>query len=758
MNTERSGPSSKSSWTLSWSKWHRYVVAFLAVGFGWAGREALDSVWGPTALRFIFFFPAVAVSTWFGRAAAGLLAILLSSAVSIWFFVEPRHSFAVSHPADLLAVLSFCLASGLIVGAIESMHRAKARALVHQKALAESEQLFRALVHASSQTVWHYRPGGEPIRQISEGSAAWWREFTGQSEEERSAEGGKGWLSAVHEADRETAQRMWHQITSLEPIQVHYRVRRRDGAWRWLRVQGVPLKDESGAATSVAGVIVDVTDQKLAEERFRLAVESAPNAMIMVNQSGTIVLANTQTEKLFGYSREELIGRPLEMLLPERYRAHHPSYRATFFATPQSRAMGLGRDLFAVRKDGTEILVEVGLNPMKTDEGHFVLAAVVDVTKRKQLQADLEEAVRQRDRFLAILGHELRNPIAAVRLANDILQRIGGGDEAANQQREIIRRKTKHVARLIDDLLDVARVASGRIVLQREPLDLGRVAERCVASHADPARSRNVRLLLESSDEPLAVYGDSVRLDQILSNLITNAIKYNRSGGEVRVTLKREGGWGIVKVRDTGIGMSPELQSRIFQMFVQGESKDLADGGLGIGLSLARSMAELHGGSLTAASPGPDQGSEFTLRLPLSRVEPPAKEETRLARPAAGRQPILVVEDDAEIRSSLEYLLTDSGFSIHTAADGEAGLEQAKAVRPVVMLIDVGLPKIDGYELAKRVRALFGGSIRLVALTGYGTVEDRRRALQSGFDEHVAKPVDIDKLEHLLATYTSAAR
>jgi PAS domain S-box-containing protein len=490
-------------------------------------------------------------------------------------------------------------------------------------------------------------------------------------------------------------------------------------------------------------------------ERYHLAVEAAPTAIVMIDEHGTITLVNAETEKQFGYDRAQLLGRSIDMLVPERFRGDHPRFRRAFFTAPRTRAMGAGRELFGRRRDGSEFPVEIGLNPLGTEAGTFVLAAIVDITDRKQLQREreelirkLEEGVRQRDQFLAILGHELRNPLAAIGYATEILKRVGGGTVVEEKQRAVIGRKVHHLSRLVDDLLDVVRLTTGRIVLQREPLDLRDVARIAFEAQREAANAGGIEIALETCDEPVVVTGDPVRLDQILSNLLTNAIKYNKPEGRVDMEIARVGDQAVVTVRDTGIGIPADLLNGLFDMFVQADSSlARSQGGLGIGLTLARRLAEMHGGSLGASSAGVDRGSEFRLRLPLREPQREAD-----AEPPATKGRVLLVEDDDDLRTSLDFLLQDTGYATLAAADGAEGLDLALRERPAVAIVDIGLPKIDGYEVAKRLRAELGSAIRLIAMTGYGTAEDHRRALRQGFDAHLAKPVDLGTLERLLET------
>ena len=372
------------------------------------------------------------------------------------------------------------------------------------------------------------------------------------------------------------------------------------------------------------------------------------------------------------------------------------------------------------------------------------------------------EADRRKDEFLAMLGHELRNPLAAIRNALWVLDEIGSRDERAVRQRELIERQTRHLVRMVDDLLDVSRVTLGKIILKHQPVDLQEVAHRCLRELGMGvlAESHGLTICIES--EPARVEGDPVRLEQIVCNLVQNAIKYTRRGGTITIQVHPEGGLGVVQVSDTGIGIDAEMLPRIFEPFTQVESsRTRSEGGLGLGLPLVRSLVELHGGQVEARSDGPGHGSEFTVRLPLRSADATGEHRLRRERSAAprggsrrGDQPlhILIVEDNLDGRESMRELLEIWGHRVEIAENGLQGVEKALSDQPDVALIDIGLPGIDGNEVARRIRAAFGtGHMELIAMTGYGQPEDRRRALQAGFDSYLVKPVDPSHLSRLLA-------
>ena len=378
-----------------------------------------------------------------------------------------------------------------------------------------------------------------------------------------------------------------------------------------------------------------------------------------------------------------------------------------------------------------------------------------DLLHREQAaRAAAEAANRSKDEFLAMLGHELRNPLGAISNAASLLENARADETIAKRARDIIARQVSHLTRLTDDLLDAGRALMGKIVLRPQPLDLAAVAAQSLATLK--ASERASRHTLVEDLRPAWIEADAIRLDQIISNLVVNAVKYTPPGGTIRVSVAREGGEAVLRVADDGIGLAPELAARAFDLFVQGDRDlDRSEGGLGIGLTLVRRLAELHRGSASVRSEGDGKGSEFTVRFPAIAARAGAAPASPRPSAVASRD-VLIIEDNDDARETLRILLEMSGHRVETASDGAAGLEKALAIRPEVALIDVGLPKMDGYEVARRIRASKG--IRrpfLVALTGYGLPEDRQRAFDAGFDAHLVKPVDSATLAEVMATSSS---
>jgi CheY-like chemotaxis protein len=380
--------------------------------------------------------------------------------------------------------------------------------------------------------------------------------------------------------------------------------------------------------------------------------------------------------------------------------------------------------------------------------------------------------VRQRDDFLARLAHELRNPLAPICNAMEIMRRHGRLDPVLERARAVVDRQARQLTRLVDDLLEVSRITRGKISLRLEPVDLAEVVSAAVETARPVIEARRHQIEVVLPQEPLVVRGDLARLAQVFSNLLNNAAKYTEPGGRIELTVARADGQAVVSVKDTGVGIAPELLPHIFDAFVQGDGvSGQHQPGLGLGLAVVRQLVEKHGGSVRALSAGPGRGSEFVVRLPLRAPSRPPEERRpaepirapadplpAVAQPGAGRR-VLIVDDNRDAAESLALLLEMTGHQPRVVLDGPAALDLAPAFRPDLVFLDIGMPKLDGYEVARRLRQLPGlEGVTLVALTGYGQEQDRRRAQEAGFDAHCIKPVDYATILDLLKAPERGAR
>jgi CheY-like chemotaxis protein/two-component sensor histidine kinase len=373
------------------------------------------------------------------------------------------------------------------------------------------------------------------------------------------------------------------------------------------------------------------------------------------------------------------------------------------------------------------------------------------IAREREARSKAEGASRAKDEFLAMLGHELRNPLNAITAAVALLERVPPGSEHAKRSYDIVARQARHLTDLVEDLLDVARVTSGKIVLERRTVDLGAVVRRSVDALESSGRLAQHRV--EVSTQAVHVSADETRLEQIATNLLENAVKYTPAGKAIRVRVEGEDREAVLEVSDEGEGLAPDLLPRVFELFTQGErTLDRAQGGLGLGLTLVKSLVGLHDGRVSAHSEGVGRGARFVVRLP--RAAAPEKAPVRAAMPpeAEKSRRVLLVEDNADSAETLRTLLEMRGHAVSVAGDGPAGVAAGSKAPPEIALIDIGLPGFDGFEVARRLRAAPGGdAIRLVALTGYGQADDRKAASEAGFDAFLVKPVDIDALHGLFA-------
>jgi two-component system CheB/CheR fusion protein len=404
------------------------------------------------------------------------------------------------------------------------------------------------------------------------------------------------------------------------------------------------------------------------------------------------------------------------------------------------------------RADGTAFPAEYWSHPI-LHNGEVIGAVVtfLDVTERRQAEQEIQEGVRRREQFLAMLSHELRNPLSAILGATRILTTASWTDGACHEAGQIVARQANHMARLLDDLLDVARITRGRITLRNEFVDLRETARSAIEALGPFMAERGTHLTLDITDQPMPVFGDPARLQQVQANLLSNASKYSHHGGEVCFEVRPQDGHAMIRVTDNGRGIEPQMLPQIFDLFVQGDQTlARSEGGLGIGLTLLRSLVDLHKGRVEAHSDGPGSGSVFTVWIPLAETAAQGVDDSDAVR-RGPVQTVAVVEDQADARRMLQVLLEADGVRVFTAENGAEGADLIERLRPDLALVDLGLPVMSGFDLARRIRQDRKNSRTwLVALSGYGQDSDIQAALDAGFDEHLTKPPDPARLEQLL--------
>jgi PAS domain S-box-containing protein len=489
------------------------------------------------------------------------------------------------------------------------------------------------------------------------------------------------------------------------------------------------------------------------EERFAGFMRHLPGLAWIKDAQGRYLFANDAAMRAFRTSRADLYGKTDEEIFPPETAAQ--------FRENDGRALAGGTGVLVVETlehdDGVlhYSLVSKFPIPGPDAEAPLVGGVAIDITEMKRAEQALREADRRKDEFLAMLAHELRNPLAPIRNAVEVMGLLAPADANLRRARDMIERQVLHLTRLVDDLLDVSRVTRGKIVLHKSPLFVADLVSQAVEAIRPLVEARRHELTVTLPARPLRVEGDVIRLTQVLDNLLANAAKYQDNGGHIWLSACQEGSEVVLRVRDRGLGIPRDKLSEVFELFAQVDrTLDRSQGGLGIGLALVRSLVQMHGGSVSASSEGPGTGSEFTVRLP-ALPEPPSPSSREMASQDTARTPgrrVLVVDDNVDAAESLAMVLRLCGHEVRTVHEGAAVLDAARDFHPQAVLLDIGLPGgLTGYDLALRLRGQPGlEGVMLVALTGYGQEEDRRRAREVGFDHHLTKPADLSVLHALL--------
>jgi PAS domain S-box-containing protein len=664
---------------------------------------------------------------------------------------DGTRAYVLPHPVPLRD------ASGEAAGAVNMLVDITERKRAEEE-LARSEERFRsAFAHALVGMAFTDLQGR--FLQVNDAYC----EITGYTEEEHRR---LDFASIIHPADRERHLALIRQLSAgdIPSFFIEKRYVRKDGEIAWVKNSVSLLRDPQGRPANIITLTLDITGQKQAEHDRRLLsaiVESSNDAIISKSLDGTITSWNRAAERMYGYTAEEVIGRNVSLLMPQDHLEDMTQIidhirlgeRVAHYET-QRKA-----------RDGRIIDVSLTVSPIRDDAGNIVGASKIarDITGRKRAEEaikrseeQLREANRRKDEFLAMLAHELRNPLSAINSAVQVARRTDVA-ESLEWSQEVIERQVTHLARLIDDLLDVSRITRGKIQLRKAVVDAVPILNSAVETVRPLIEDRKHELTVSFRAGPLHTKADPVRLEQVVVNLLTNAAKYTESGGRIWLTAERVGSEVVLQVEDNGIGIAPEKLPQMFELFAQGDrALARSEGGLGIGLTLVKRLVEMHHGTIHASSEGPGKGSRFVVRLPAAE-ESPSREVPAVAPKTTGRNGkpasrILVVDDNADGAKGLARLLKLLGHDVRTASDGPEAIEAARAYRPDIVLLDIGLPGIDGYEVARRLREdeRCRSSV-IIAVSGYGQEEDRRRAREAGFDHHLVKPIDHDALISVLS-------
>lgn len=642
-----------------------------------------------------------------------------------------------------------------------------------EQALRESEERFRSLVLATSHIVWRADPDGRLIEDSRS-----WRSFTGQSYEQMRD---FGWLDAVHPEDRARTTRVWNDAVARRGVyEIELRMRCADGDYRWSAVRAVPLLNSDGTIREWMGANSDVTDihgateqLRASEERVRLATDAAELGIwSWEGATDRGFWDNDRMYTIFGFERTD---EPLNL---------KRALADVFHPDDTGR---LSQAMAAAFNDGQRLHFEGRFYRPDQElrwlelKGHLqrgpdaaplrLIGTAADITERKRteedlrrLAAELSEASRRKTEFLAVLAHELRNPLAPIRTGLELIRLSDNSPATVAHVSDIMERQLTHMVRLVDDLLDVARISSGKVELKKQRMPLESIVTSATEASLPFIEKARQELVIDLPTEPMVLDADPTRFAQVLVNLLTNASKYTPPGGKISVRAQRQGAEVWVAVSDTGIGIPREALPSIFDMFIQ-VKRDPAyakgalgytKGGLGIGLAIVRRLVELHGGTIQAASDGPGKGSTFTIRLPLPAAgvgdESPTGPDAA-ATPATPGCCVLIADDNADAARTLADLLTHEGHTTRVAHDGREALETARTFGPDVAVLDIGMPGMDGYEVARELRRMpQTRHATLIALTGWGDISDRARSHAAGFDHHLTKPAEFSVLQRLLAT------
>lgn len=521
-----------------------------------------------------------------------------------------------------------------------------------------------------------------------------------------------------------------------------------------------PVRDDAGRITGVSVAVEDITAWKRAEVELRKeraflrhVVDAAPSLIFVKDWDGRFVLGNDALARTYGTAIGDLVGKTDADFNANAAEVEH--FRRddrTVMTTRQEKQIP---EEPVTGADGSTRWFSTVKVPLVDEDGtcNKVLGVATDITARKRAEEALIEADRSKDNFLAVLSHELRNPLAPILSGVYVLRHAPQGSEPFNRALSVMERQGGHLARLVDDLLDLTRIAHGKIQLQRKRLDLAELVRETTEDARDNFERRGIRL--EVSVDSAWVHADPTRIAEILGNLLDNALKFTPDGGRVDVALERTPSAAVLTVRDTGSGIKPLMLTRLFEPFSQADSAlARSRGGLGLGLALARELVQLHGGSISAMSPGVDRGSVFTVTLPLQSVAETTAVERAPAEANGAARPkrVLLIEDNVDNAECLRDLIELMGHEVRIAPDGASGISLACAFQPEVVVCDIGLPDMSGYDVARSIRSIPSlQGVMLVGLTGYALPEDRRRAAEAGFDVHLAKPASAEKLRLAVA-------
>jgi len=723
-------------------------------------RWVLDPLMGD-ALPLVTLFGAVAAAAWLGGYRVAILVTLIGYLACHYLFIPPRGHFNLSDRANIVGLVAYLFTCTLIIAFGEVARIAETRA--HER-----REVFRVTLHSIGDAVITTDLHGHitALNEVAESLTGWSRDDALGQPLDRV-------FNIVNEVTRQPVENPATRALRegvVVGLANHTLLIKKDGQECPIDDSAAPIRNELGYVSGCVLIFRDVTAQRLLDRdranqllTARLLasiVESSNDAIISKSLDGTIQSWNAAAERLFGFTAEQAVGKHISLIIPPERIAEEDAIIARLKHGQRIEHFETER----LRSDGRHITVSLTISPIKDDAGNVIGASKIarDMSERKRLEdslrklaSDLSEADRRKNEFLAMLAHELRNPLAPMSNMLEVLKHSGNNGGVVKQAHDTIERQLAQLVRLVDDLLDLNRITYDRLELRRSDVELAMVVQQAVEVARPLIDAAGQKLTIDLPDEAIYLNADRARLAQVFGNLLNNSCKYTRPNGAISLSARRNGNNEVlVSVRDDGAGIPPDKIDSIFDMFMQVDrSSDRSQSGLGIGLTLVKRLVEMHGGSIEARSAGEGKGSEFVVQLPM--IDKPAVVSSRVsdvaAEPASQRR-ILIVDDNVDSADSLAMLLEITGNQTYLAHDGVEAIESIEKYRPEVVLLDIGLPKLDGHEVCRRVREQpWGKDIRIIALTGWGQDDDRRKSEEAGFNGHLVKPVDYDKLLALLS-------
>ena len=742
-----------------------YILGLVTIVLAVLLRWALDPLMGD-AFPLVTLFGAVAAAVWLGGYRVAIPVVLIGYAACHYLFIPPRGQIDIADTANQIGLVAYLFTCSLIIVIGEA-------ARVAQTRVTESREVFRVTLRSIGDAVMTTDIDGR-VTYLNEVAET----LTGWSHSEAVGQPLERVFHIVNEVSRQPvdnpATRALRQGIVVG-LANHTILIRKDGTECPIDDSAAPIRNEHGEVSGCVLIFRDVTAQRQVEREktnqlhtarlLASIVETSNDAIISKSLDGVIQSWNAAAERLFGFTAEQAIGQNISLVIPPERMVEEEQIIAQLRAGQRIAHFETER----VRSDGQPIIVSLTISPIKDAEGNVVGASKIvrDVTERKRLEdnlrmlaADLSENDRRKNEFLATLAHELRNPLAPMSNMLEVLKRSDGNSEILKRAHETIERQLGQMVRLVDDLLDLNRITHDRLELRRSQVELSSVIQQAVEAAHPLIDAAGHELTVKLPDEPIYLNADRTRLAQVFGNLLNNSSKYTKENGVISLEAKRVDNEVVVTVKDNGAGIPPDKLDSIFDMFMQVErTSDRSQGGLGIGLTLVKRLVDMHGGSIEPRSNGEGMGSEFIVRLPILSKPSMASQDGSESTRATPTRRVLIVDDNRDSADSLAMLMQITNNEAYLAHDGVEAVEAIEKHRPEVVLLDIGLPKLDGHEVCRRVRKEpWGKDILIIALTGWGQEEDRRKSQEAGFDGHLVKPVDYEKLLDVLATLTVGSK